>query len=335
MSDRSALATAFLAETDWADSSRTPLAGDASARRYERLTNPETGQTAVLMDAPPEQGETVHRFVEMARHLRAQGLSAPEILAEDPAQGFLLIEDLGDDLFTRVIARDPSQEVPLYEAATDLLVALRDMPLMAGLDSYGPAPLAEKTDIAFDHYVSGITGADTTEMRDRFIDRFGGVLHRTIQGPKVMILRDYHAENLLWLPDRAGMARVGLLDFQDAVVGHPAYDLVSLLQDIRRDVPARIEMRMIDRFITETGADDHEFRTAYAVLGVQRNLRILGVFARLSREMGKTRYLALMAAVWRHVMRDLEHPAMAGIADMLRETLPPPSPENLTRLHPR
>ncbi|MCE8544401.1 phosphotransferase [Ruegeria pomeroyi] len=335
MSDRSALATAFVAETDWAGASRTPLAGDASARRYERLSDPETGQTAVLMDAPPAQGETVHRFVEMARHLRAQGLSAPEILAEDPSQGFLLIEDLGDDLFTRVIARDLSQEVPLYEAATDLLVALSDMPLMAGLDSYGPAPLAEKTDIAFDHYVSGITGADTTEMRDRFIDRFGGVLHRTIQGPKVMILRDYHAENLLWLPDRTGMARVGLLDFQDAVVGHPAYDLVSLLQDIRRDVPARIEMRMIDRFITETGADDHEFRTAYAVLGVQRNLRILGVFARLSREMGKTRYLALMAAVWRHVMRDLEHPAMAGIADLLRETLPPPSPENLARLHPR
>ncbi|MCE8507275.1 phosphotransferase [Ruegeria pomeroyi] len=335
MSNRGALATAFLAETGWSNASRAPLAGDASARRYERLSDPETGQTAVLMDAPPAQGETVHRFVEMARHLRAQGLSAPEILAEDPAQGFLLIEDLSDDLFTRVIARDSSQEVPLYEAATDLLVALRDMPLMAGLDSYGPAPLAEKTDIAFDHYVSGITGADTTEMRDRFIDRFGGVLHRTIQGPKVMILRDYHAENLLWLPDRAGMARVGLLDFQDAVVGHPAYDLVSLLQDIRRDVPARIEMRMIDRFITETGADDHEFRTAYAVLGVQRNLRILGVFARLSREMGKTRYLALMAAVWRHVMRDLEHPAMASIADFLRETLPPPSPENLARLHPR
>ncbi|HCE71410.1 phosphotransferase [Ruegeria pomeroyi] len=335
MSDRSALATAFLAGTSWATATRAPLAGDASARRYERLTNPETGQTAVLMDAPPEQGETVHRFVELARHLRAQGLSAPEILAEDPAQGFLLIEDLGDDLFTRVIARDPTLEAPLYEAATDLLVALRDMPLMAGLDSYGPALLAEKTDIAFDHYVSGITGDDVSETRDRFIDRFGDLLHQTVQGPKVLILRDYHAENLIWLPDRSDLARVGLLDFQDAVVGHPAYDLVSLLQDIRRDVPARIEMPMIARFIEATGADDHEFRTAYAVLGVQRNLRILGVFARLSRDLGKTRYLALMAAVWRHVMRDLEHPAMAGIADLLRETLPPPSSENLARLHPR
>ena len=335
MSDRSALATAFLAGASWATATRAPLAGDASARRYERLTNPETGQTAVLMDAPPEQGETVHRFVELARHLRAQGLSAPEILAEDPAQGFLLIEDLGDDLFTRVIARDPTLEAPLYEAATDLLVALRDMPLMAGLDSYGPALLAEKTDIAFDHYVSGITGDDVSETRDRFIDRFGDLLHQTVQGPKVLILRDYHAENLIWLPDRSDLARVGLLDFQDAVVGHPAYDLVSLLQDIRRDVPARIEMPMIARFIEATGADDHEFRTAYAVLGVQRNLRILGVFARLSRDLGKTRYLALMAAVWRHVMRDLEHPAMAGIADLLRETLPPPSSENLARLHPR
>lgn len=335
MTNRTIVAQAMIAGTPWADAIPTPLAGDASARRYERLTNAANGRTAVLMDAPPDRGETVQGFVDLAHHLRSLGLSAPEILAEDVEHGFLLLEDLGDDLFARVIRRQPDMERPLYEAATDLLVSLRDAPLPAGLDSYGPTTMAEKTGIAFEHYVGGITGDPRPDVAARFVERFEDLLFETIQGPKVLILRDYHAENLIWLPSRKGLARVGLLDFQDAVIGHPAYDLVSLLQDIRRDVSMATEMRMINRFIEATGANDHEFRTAYPVLGVQRNLRILGVFARLSREMGKTRYLALMPAVWAHVMRDLEHPALAGVADLLRDALPPPTPENQSRLNPK
>lgn len=331
---RTALAEEFIARSPWSGARRMPLAGDASARRYERLTDQDAGRTAVFMDAPPDGGETIERFVELAQHLRSIGLSAPEILFSDADHGFLLLEDLGDDLFARVIDRAPDLERPLYEAATDLLISLRDTPLPAGLESFGPTVMAEKTAIAFEHYVEGITGDARPETMTRFIERFESLLYRITQGPKVLILRDYHAENLIWLPDRQGLARVGLLDFQDAVTGHPAYDLVSLLQDIRRDVSTATEMRMIDRFIAATGANDHEFRTAYPVLGVQRNLRILGVFARLSRELGKTRYLALMPAVWAHLLRDLEHPALAGVADLLRETLPPPTPENLARLNP-
>ncbi|SDD63494.1 aminoglycoside phosphotransferase family protein [Ruegeria marina] len=335
MTERTILARALIAGTPWDDAVHMPLAGDASARRYERLTDRKTGRTAVLMDAPPEHGETVRGFVELAHHLRSLGLSAPEILAEDTENGFLLLEDLGDDLFARVIERQPDTERPLYEAATDLLVSLRDAPLPAGLESYGPTSMAEKTGIAFEHYVAGMIGDPRPGAMARFVERFENLLFETMQGPEVLILRDYHAENLIWLPERSGLARVGLLDFQDAVIGHPAYDLVSLLQDIRRDVSIATEMHMIGRFIEATGANDHEFRTAYPVLGVQRNLRILGVFARLSREMGKTRYLALMPAVWAHLMRDLEHPALAGVADLLRETLPPPTPENLNRLNPK
>jgi aminoglycoside/choline kinase family phosphotransferase len=332
MTDRTDLANSFLAATPWADARRAPLAGDASNRRYERLTH--QGATAVLMDAPPEKGEDVRPFVRIARHLRDQGLSAPEILAEDSEHGFLLLEDLGDDLFARVIPRQPDLERPLYECATDLLVALHDAPLPE-LDRYGPRLMAEMAGLALSKYRSGILGDHDPDLQKRFENQFEDILRLTVRGDAVLVQRDSHAENLLWLPEREGVARVGLLDFQDARAGHPAYDLVSLLQDARRDVPAGIEMQMIDRYIAATGADDHGFRTAYTVLGVQRNLRILGVFARLSLEYGKPHYVDLIPRVWAHMIRGLEHPALAPVADMIRAALPAPSAENLDRLRPQ
>ncbi|MEX0366317.1 MAG: aminoglycoside phosphotransferase family protein [Ruegeria sp.] len=331
MTNRTVLAEALIAPTQWAKADHVPLAGDASNRRYDRLTDPATGRTAVLMDAPPNKGEDVHRFVRMADHLRSVGLSAPEIYAEDAENGFLLLEDLGDDLFSRVLLRTPKMERTLYEAATDVLITLHDAPILP-LDSFGPTVMAEMTDLAFTKYAEGITGAPDPNAKASFETRFEDILHREVQGPKVVLLRDYHSENLLWLPDREGVARAGLLDFQDAVLGHPAYDLVSLLQDIRRTVPAGIEMTMLNRYIQATGVDDHAFRTAYAVLGAQRNLRILGVFARLGSEYGKPHYVDMIPAVWAHLMRDLDHPALAPVSDLLRDALPPPSPENLARL---
>ena len=334
MTDRADLATAFLTRTDWATASRAPLAGDASNRRYERLTDPATGTTAVLMDAPPEKGEDVRPFTRIARHLRDQGLSAPGILAEDAESGFLLLEDLGDALFARVIPDQPELERPLYECATDLLVVLRDAPL-PDLDRYGPRLMAEMAGLALSKYRTGILGNDDPDLLKRFENQFEDILRLTVRGDAVLVQRDYHAENLLWLPERDGIARVGLLDFQDARAGHPAYDLISLLQDARRDVPAGIEMQMIDRYIAATGTDSHGFRTAYTVLGVQRNLRILGVFARLSLEYGKPHYVDLIPRVWAHMIRGLEHPALAPVADMIRDALPLPSPENLDRLRPQ
>jgi aminoglycoside/choline kinase family phosphotransferase len=333
MTERQNLAAAFLATTKWANGSRVDLAGDASNRRYERVFAPITGLPAVLMDAPPGKAEDVATFVHITNHLRNLGLSAPEILAEDSDHGFLLIEDLGDDLYARVLLRDPSLEKPLYAAATDVLIKLHAA-AMPDLNSMGPRVMAELDDIAFTHYRDGILGPQDSNLSARFVDQFEGILRDTVQGDHVLVQRDYHAENLLWLPHRDGVARVGLLDYQAALAGHRAYDLVSLLQDARRDVPASIELQMINRYIAKTGVDDPEFRAAYTVLGVQRNLRILGVFARLSKDYGKPQYVDLIPRVWAHLVRGLDHPELAPVADILRNNLPQPTSENLDKLRP-
>lgn len=331
MTDREILVRRFLEETPWARARRNKLAGDASNRKYERLTDPVTGGSAVLMDAPPDSGEDIRPFVRIARHLRDLGLSAPDILLEDPENGFLLLEDLGDDLFARVIPDQPDLEATLYETATDVLVALHESPLPT-LENYGPRLMSELAGLALTKYRDGILGGSDPALHTRFLDRFEDVLRQTTPGDPVLIQRDYHAENLLWLPERAGVAQVGLLDFQDAMSGHRAYDLVSLLQDARRDVPAGIEFSMIARYIENSGTDEHAFGTAYAALGAQRNLRILGVFARLALERGKPDYVDLIPRVWSHLMRDLEHPALAPVSDLLRDTLPVPTAEHLQRL---
>ncbi len=333
MTDRAELADIFLAATPWGLADRALLAGDASNRRYERLTDPNTGKTAVLMDASPEKGEDVRPFVKIAKYLCSQNLSAPEILAEDAENGFLLIEDLGDDLFARVIPHAPELERPLYEAATDVLVQLFSAP-MPDLDPYGPRLMAEMAGLAIRKYRAGILGSHDEDLQVRFENAFEDILRGTVKGDYVIVQRDYHAENLLWLPERDGTARVGLLDFQDARSGHPAYDLVSMLQDARRDVPAGVEMQMLARFIAKTGVDESGFRTAYTVLGVQRNLRILGVFARLSLDYGKPHYVDLIPRVWDHMIRGLDHPALAPVSNMLRDALPAPVPENLAKLRP-
>lgn len=331
MTNRTVLAEALIAQTPWAEATRTPLAGDASNRRYERLIDPTDGRTAVLMDAPPEKSDDVEPFVRVAEYLRSVGLSAPEIYAEDTQYGFLLLEDLGDDLFARVLKKDPDKERELYRAATDVLLHLHQAPSLS-LPSYDPSLMTELASLAFTKYSAGILGACDEDALSRFEHRFADILHRETSGAKVVILRDYHAENLLWLPQREGVKRVGLLDFQLAMLGHPAYDLVSLLQDARRDVSAGIEMQMINHYISASGMDDHDFRTAYSVLGAQRNLRILGVFARLATEYGKPHYVDMIPAVWAHLMRDLDHPALVSVAPLLHEALPRPTPENLAKL---
>ncbi|SFT96620.1 aminoglycoside phosphotransferase family protein [Sedimentitalea nanhaiensis] len=329
MSERDGLARSFLDGTEWANARRSPLAGDASNRRYERLTQPTTGKTAVLMDAPPDKGEDVRPFLYIARHLCAIGLSAPEILAEDCHNGFLLIEDLGDALFARVIPVQPQLEPTLYAAATDVLLTLHGAGLPQ-LDSYDTGLMTEMAALAFAKYRFGIMGDANGESQ--FRDAFSALLDSVTPARPVLIQRDYHAENLLWLPDRQGVARVGLLDFQDAMAGHPAYDLVSLLQDARRDVPAEIETAMITRYLQGSGLARNAFETAYAVLGAQRNLRILGVFARLGQDRAKPHYVDLIPRVWAHLMRDLEHAALAPVAELLHDALPPPTPANLQML---
>lgn len=330
MSSRDSQITAFLQKAGRGDWSRTALAGDASARRYERLSSLD-GRSLVLMDAPPDTAEDILPFVRIASYLRAQGVSAPAILGEDAENGFLLTEDLGDAPFYDVITADPRQEQPLYALATDLLVHLHaaQTPDLEPLDSRA---MAELSSLVITRYCGEINCATDPDMHQRFENQFEDILRQTVRGDMVFVHRDFHVQNLMWLPERAGLKQVGVIDFQDARIGHPAYDLVSLLQDARRDVSAAIEMQMIERYIAATGVDASSFRSAYAVIGLQRNLRILGVFARLSLDFGKPQYLDLMPRVWRHVINGLEHPAVAPLADWLLDALPSPTTKTLAKL---
>lgn len=332
MTARADLANTFLRGTDWANATRNSLAGDASNRRYERLSQ-SNGQTAVFMDAPPDKGEDVRPFVAIAKHLTGLGLSAPEVIAEDAEHGFLILEDLGDDLFARVVHAQPALEQTLYEAATDALVHLHQSPI-PDLPKYDAKVMTEYAATAFTRYKAGITGTIDDNETAQFAKAFEPLLAQLTDGAGVLVQRDYHAENLLWLADRRGIARVGMLDFQDAMLGHPAYDLVSILQDARRDVPPGLEDLMIRRYLSQTHADPGTFRAAYAALGAQRNLRILGVFAKLSLDMGKAHYVDLIPRVWDLLQRDLDHPALKAIAKMVRTTLPQPTATNLERLRP-
>jgi aminoglycoside/choline kinase family phosphotransferase len=326
MSDRYALSRAFLSRIGWGDADRCFLAGDASDRSYDRLTRGR--QTAVLMDAPPGKGDDPTTFAAIAAHLAGLGLSPPRVLAADFDAGFLLLEDLGDALFAKLIAADPGAEPSLYAAATDVLIHLQSHPAPPGLPDLTAADWADAACFAPDWYAFAATGKsfDTSAFRATLTD----LLARHADGPRVMILRDYHAENLLWLPERDGIRRVGLLDFQLAQMGQPGYDLVSLLQDARRDVRAETEAAMIRRFADATGAIG--FDMAYAILGAQRALRILGVFARLCLRGGKPGYVALIPRVWGQLQRNLAHPALAPLATICHGLLPEPTPEVLDRI---
>jgi hypothetical protein len=329
---------AFLDRAGWGAAARTPLAGDASSRRYERLTRADTAK-AVLMDAAPDQGEDVRPFLRVARHLEALGLSPPAILVTDEALGLALIEDLGDDVYARVVEGRPEAERPLYEAATDLLVELQAHPPAADLPAYGPAEMADRSRLAALWYRPGLEGRVAGTCDEDAAAALARATRSAIEahapGHAAMVLRDYHAENLLWLPGRRGVARVGLLDFQDAARGHPAYDLASLVQDARRDVPIALHDAMIARHAAATGRPEHELRAACAVLGAQRALRIIGVFSRLALRDGKPAYAGLIPRTWSLLQRDLAHPACDGLAQVVARTLPAPGAAGLDRLRAR
>lgn len=329
MTDRVALIDRFIADSGWAGSTRSVVAGDASQRSYDRLRN-NRGDTAILMDAPPDRGETVRPFIDIGHYLIQCGLSAPTIYHADTENGFLLIEDLGDGIFARLIDKNPTTEAKLYRAATDVLAHLHQQSPMQ-LPNCDAAWLTQMTEPAFEWYA----GDYTAETMDQFTTIFRPLAALLDGVQSVVILRDYHAENLLWMPRRAGPARVGLLDFQDALLGHPAYDLVSILQDARRDVTPEVEAEMIGRYLRSAHLNHDDFRMAYALLGAQRNLRILGVFARLCLRDDKAHYIELIPRVWSYVMRNLTHPALAPLAAFIKDTLPLPTPEYLEKLKTR
>lgn len=331
MIERADLIKAFIAKAGWAQADVAALAGDASHRRYLRLTD-RTGGRAVLMDAAPDKGDVIRPFVEIAAHLRASGLSAPKILATDADHGLLLLEDLGDALFARCLTTEPSREAELYAEAIDVLHQLHRAPCPTHLRPYDSNVTTPLAALVYDWYQRGAAGRIDNAARDRFLQRFTPLLAAFDNSLDVMIQRDYHAENLLWLPERTGVARVGLLDFQDAMRGHAVYDLVSLLQDARRDVSPETVVHMKARFIEGNGQAPTEFEKAYAVFGLQRHLRILGVFSRLCLRDSKTHYIDFMPRVWAHVQTNLAHPVLADVANIIERDIPAPTPAVLARL---
>jgi N-acetylmuramate 1-kinase len=300
MTERDSEIEAFLARNGMAGARRIRLAGDASVRRYERVTRGH--RTAVLMDAPPTTID-VGPFLEIASWLRAAGLSAPEVLGADPAAGLVLIEDLGDDLFNRALAQG-GDEALLYRAAVDVLLVLHRASPPASLPPYDDAWLLREAELLVEWYAPPLDAAIKADYRAIWQD----LLPAARVGADGFVYVDYHADNLLWLPERAGLAQIGLLDFQDARLGPPAYDLASLLEDARRDVDPVLAQAMLERYlVARPDLEANALRDAYALLGAQRNAKILGLFTRLARRDGKRQYLALLPRVEAHLRRDLGH----------------------------
>ena len=330
---RAAEIAGFLAAGGWGGATRAPLAGDASARRYERLRRGAAG--AILMDVPPESGLKVGPFLAVDAWLRAARFSAPEVLAADQARGLVLIEDLGDDLFARLCAAAPAREAGLYAAAIDLLADLQRLPPPAGAwtpPPYDLAFLGREAMLALDWYLPAATGAAAPPDLVAEFQAAAAAAFAPFAAPAVAVYRDYHAENLIWLPRRAGHARVGLLDFQDMLVGHPAYDVVSLLEDARRDVAPALRAGMLARYRERSGAEAGALDHAAHALAAQRNLKIVGLFARLARRDGKPRYLDYLPRVWGYLAEDLKHPALARLAALVGRHLPPPEPTVIARI---
>lgn len=294
----------------WQDAGCTLLAGDASARRYYRLR--KDGKTAVLMDAS-RNPESIAPFVLIGNHLRGLGFSAPAILAHDEPNRLLLLEDFGDDSFAQLLenGRDPEK---LYALATDLLIALHRHPqaIPAGLRVYTPEKMLE--DIGL--FIESHSPALPEKAKSDFRETWSKVLPLAHQVPTSLLLRDYHAANLMLLPHRAGVLQAGLLDFQDAYRGPVTYDLVSLLQDARRDISDDLAARMLSRYAARfTGLDAVAFDTSLAVVAAQRHTRVLGIFEKLSRGGGKAAtYKQLHSSrVARLLQKALNHPALAGV----------------------
>ena len=344
--------SAFLDKTPYAEGAARYLQGDASTRSYARLLLPH--RSAILMNAPRQPdgppirdgkpysalvhlAEDVTPFVAVAGALRERGLSAPAVYAFDLDQGFLVLEDLGDRVFGSEVAKGRSF-AELYGSAVDALVALARkappelLPIKGHapyrLPAYDAEALVTEASLLIDWFWPALHGKPAPEtLREEFLGLWRPLLEAAAQTDRGWVLRDYHSPNLMWLPEREGIKRVGILDFQDALIGPLAYDLVSLLQDARLEVPEALERDELARYCAARAAQSQHFSSdqfvsLYATLGAQRNSKILGIFARLAKRDGKRGYLAHIPRVARYLERDLAHPALAGLRRFYARELP-------------
>ncbi len=310
-----AAAPAFHAQAGWGEAAILPLACDASFRRYFRVVGRE-GQ-AVLMDAPPPQ-EDPRPFIAIAERLRQDGFAAPRILARDLTQGLVLIEDFGDLRVKEHLDVHPGEELSVYARAVDLLAELHRLP-PADLPPYDRGVYQREVGLLTEYYCPAVDLAVDVDAYVGAWDQVLPLVEKSASAP-VTVLRDYHAENIMLIDDPTSHG-LGLLDFQDALIGHPAYDLVSLLQDARRDVPVAVEAAMLAHY-RAIAAPPADFDAVYAVLGAQRNAKIIGIFTRLWKRDGKPRYLSYLPRMWGLLERDLAHPALAPVAQWFAQNIP-------------
>ena len=312
------LAVSFLNQTPWAHAARVPLAGDASSRLYERL---ELGDKTAILMIDPELGN-LRKFEEITAVLQGWNYSAPKILHEDPDKGLLILEDLGNGLFARLIEADPQREEELYKLAVDFLIDLTKKDKPIGLPYFSQSYVLDQNAMFLDWYVPDfLTKPLEDNARFFFHQIWRQLLDSLEESQEVFLYRDFHAENLLFLPDRTGFQKLGLLDYQDAMTGPPAYDLASLLQDVRRAVSPLVAQQMIEYYVSETGVDDKNFRRNLAILGAHRCLRILGIFTKLAKEQGKTRYTAFLPRVIGHLNENLAHPDLVALKHWIKVTI--------------
>jgi len=297
----------------WRTAACEPLTGDASARKYFRLR--AEGQTAILMDAS-QLPDSVAPFIRIARHLRQIGFSAPEVMARDAENGLLLLEDFGDRSFAKRL-ENPDTTEEIFTLATDLLIALHRHPqaIPENLRAYQPEKMLEDIEL----YVQWRTPNVTAMEKEDFRAAWRAVLPLAHRVPESLLLRDYHVANLMFLPDRTGVRQAGLLDFQDAYRGPVTYDLVSLLQDARRDVPETLQKKLLERYLAAFPTLDREiFETSLAILAAQRHTRVLGIFERLARHEGKLDYRRLHSPRVERLLRHaLQHPVLAEVKNWM------------------
>lgn len=356
MSDRQALMETFIVQAGWGDASRAPIKGDASTRSYQRLVR--DGVKSVLMNAPQSSeapsepdgaspaerqalgynaiarlaGSHMEAFLTIAEQLTMRGFSAPRIIAADIGNGFALLEDFGEGDFARIIHADKSQERPLYEAAVDVLAAIYRStfparPQYEGVTwpvrDYDEVALLAEMGLCLNYYAPDVGRVLGDKARQDFHTVWQDAFKALDAQTYGLALRDFHAENLFWLPERSGQARVGLIDFQDALFMHPAYDLSSLLEDIRRDVDPNLFEPLKQRFCDSAGLTyDDRFKAAYAVAAAQRATKLLGFPVRADKDFGKPQYRTLLPRVKRHLQNDLAHPACDDIRRWFEHNVP-------------
>jgi len=311
----------FLQSQGLTQANQIVLAADASFRRYYRITS--HNKSWVLMDAPPTK-ENTRTFVAIAKYLRSIGVNAPEIYGEDVENGFLLLEDFGDQKFSTIVeVSNHKQETKLYMAAISLLVKLQEAAPPPWLPGYTTEILMEEVNLFIDWFwPMAKTCSISTSALKTYREAWTNVLTATNAKKNVLVLRDFHVDNLMWIKGCRGLKRVGVLDFQDALSGSPIYDLVSLLEDVRRDVPADLVCDLKDYFFASQKLKSEEFEYIYAALSAQRNTKILGIFTRLSKRDGKSQYLDLLPRTWRLLDNSLSNPALSPVQQWFEEHFP-------------